>query len=85
MSIKLYRQSVISHHAFDQRSQWRATALDCSIRHSRRESFLAHLSMTSEQGGRNSDTFFIFILKDVYGNYYLFVFLFIFLFCYYYY
>ncbi len=36
--------------------------------------------MTSEQGGRNSDTFYLFILKDVYGNYYLFVFLFIFLF-----
>ncbi len=27
--------------------------------------------------------YFIFILKDVYGNYYLFPFLFIFLFCYY--
>ncbi len=30
--------------------------------------FLAHVSMTLEQGGRNSDTFYLFILKDVYGN-----------------
>ncbi len=56
MNIQLCRQSVShSHHAFD---QGRANALDCSIQHSRREGFLAHVSMTSsEQGGRNSDTF----------------------------
>ncbi len=59
-SIKLCRQPVVSHHAFDQRSRWRATAFDCTIRHSRlavARFFLAHVSMTSEQVGHNLDTF----------------------------
>ncbi len=80
ISIKLCRQQVVSHHAFD------CARLHNPMQPPRcRKSFLAHVSMTSEQGRRNSDTFYLFILKDVYGNYYLFVFLFIFLFCYYYY
>ncbi len=37
-----------------------------------RKSFLAHVSMTSEQGGHNTDTFYLFIY--VYGNYYVFFF-----------
>ncbi len=71
MSIKQCRQSVLSHPRSAR-----------AIRHSRLAvaSFLAHVSMTSEQGGRNSDTFYLFILKYVYGNYYLFVFLFIYIF-----
>jgi len=32
MSIKLCRQQVVNHRAFDQRSRWRATARDCRIR-----------------------------------------------------
>ncbi len=55
MSIKLCHQSVISHHVFDQRSQWRATALESDTAASPSQEFLAHVSMTSEQGGHNAD------------------------------
>jgi len=59
MSIKLCRQQVVFHRAFDQRSRWRATARDCRIRQVRLAlaSFLTYVGMTSEPGGALSDTF----------------------------
>lgn len=41
-SVRVCRQPIISHHAFGQHSQWRTTALDCSIPHS-------HLAVTTNQ------------------------------------